>query len=245
MDGTIAGNNQPVQQHRLWKIRESIAEAAAEKAKSLPGRIVHKYDISMPPAHIYSIVETLRVFLSTECPGSVVLGYGHFGDGNIHINVCLGNCKKSTISYKDDYLAESYEVKSNPSKSSLNSSSATDSKNSLEIVGGFPSNLQSEALVNFQIQSTIEICDEYSKISPEESGEYLCSLFARKRLDPIVYKMVRESRGSISAEHGIGQLKVGYLQATKGPVEMKLMKLIKHALDPELILNPRKLLLQD
>jgi FAD/FMN-containing dehydrogenase len=52
---------------------------------------------------------------------------------------------------------------------------------------------------------------------------------------------VREG-GSISAEHGIGQLKRRLLQEVKDPVALALMRSIKDALDPRGILNPGKVL---
>ena len=48
--------------------------------------------------------------------------------------------------------------------------------------------------------------------------------------------------GSISAEHGIGQLKRDELLRFKSPLEIELMRRIKAALDPNGILNPGKLL---
>jgi FAD/FMN-containing dehydrogenase len=58
----------------------------------------------------------------------------------------------------------------------------------------------------------------------------------------IVHGVVEKYRGSISAEHGIGQLKRELLQATKDPVSLDVMRAIKSALDPKGILNPGKLL---
>lgn len=48
--------------------------------------------------------------------------------------------------------------------------------------------------------------------------------------------------GSISAEHGIGQLKREYFHRYKDPVELRLMVRIKRLLDPAGIMNPGKLL---
>lgn len=48
--------------------------------------------------------------------------------------------------------------------------------------------------------------------------------------------------GSISAEHGIGQMKISELQHYKSPVAMTLMHKIKSALDPHGIMNPGKVL---
>jgi len=58
----------------------------------------------------------------------------------------------------------------------------------------------------------------------------------------IVYDLVDAAGGSISAEHGIGQLKRGELRRYKSGVEIELMARVKAALDPEGILNPRKVL---
>jgi FAD/FMN-containing dehydrogenase len=57
-----------------------------------------------------------------------------------------------------------------------------------------------------------------------------------------VHDVVASLGGSISAEHGIGQLKAGELQRVKSAVEIDLMRRIKGALDPKGILNPGKLL---
>ena len=48
--------------------------------------------------------------------------------------------------------------------------------------------------------------------------------------------------GSISAEHGIGQLKREHFLQLKDPLELELMVKISHALDPNGIMNPGKLL---
>ena len=47
--------------------------------------------------------------------------------------------------------------------------------------------------------------------------------------------------GSISAEHGIGLVKKGYLESTRSAVEIEVMRGIKRVLDPAGILNPGKL----
>ncbi|MGE8215840.1 putative FAD-linked oxidoreductase [compost metagenome] len=47
--------------------------------------------------------------------------------------------------------------------------------------------------------------------------------------------------GSISAEHGIGLVKKGYLDSTRSAPEIALMKAVKRAFDPQGLLNPGKL----
>ena len=61
-----------------------------------------------------------------------------------------------------------------------------------------------------------------------------------KPIHELVYAQVERYQGSISAEHGVGQLKLAGLRAHKGEVAHELMKTIKRALDPQNILNPHK-----
>jgi FAD/FMN-containing dehydrogenase len=61
----------------------------------------------------------------------------------------------------------------------------------------------------------------------------------------VVYQVVREFRGTISAEHGIGVMKRAELARSKSPEEIALMRLLKRTLDPKNILNPGKLLPED
>ena len=57
-----------------------------------------------------------------------------------------------------------------------------------------------------------------------------------------VHDLVQRFAGSISAEHGIGQLKRDELARYKSPVELELMRSIKRALDPQGLMNPGKVL---
>ena len=57
-----------------------------------------------------------------------------------------------------------------------------------------------------------------------------------------VHDLVAELGGSISAEHGLGQLKRDELVRYKSDVEMEMMRAIKHALDPVGLMNPGKVL---
>jgi FAD/FMN-containing dehydrogenase len=59
----------------------------------------------------------------------------------------------------------------------------------------------------------------------------------------VVFEVVLRMGGSISAEHGIGQLKAADLPHVKDPVAMELMRSFKAMLDPLNILNPGKVLL--
>jgi FAD/FMN-containing dehydrogenase len=61
-------------------------------------------------------------------------------------------------------------------------------------------------------------------------------------INRIVHDRVVAAGGSISAEHGIGQLKRDELAHYKSPLDLELMRRIKSALDPRGLLNPGKVL---
>lgn len=56
----------------------------------------------------------------------------------------------------------------------------------------------------------------------------------------LVHDIVAGFDGSISAEHGLGRMKVEEIKRYKSPVELDLMRRIRKALDPKGILNPGK-----
>ncbi|MCG5478158.1 FAD-binding oxidoreductase [Sinorhizobium alkalisoli] len=66
-----------------------------------------------------------------------------------------------------------------------------------------------------------------------------------REMNAIVHAVVLKYDGSISAEHGIGQLKRDELAAVRSPIEIELMRRIKHAFDPAGIMNPDKVLRAD
>ena len=63
-------------------------------------------------------------------------------------------------------------------------------------------------------------------------------------VNDMVYKAVMSFGGSVSAEHGIGRLKVDSLPQYKDPVALQLMRNIKQALDPQKLMNPGRVLLR-
>lgn len=62
------------------------------------------------------------------------------------------------------------------------------------------------------------------------------------KVNTLVFDAVQRFGGSISAEHGVGTLKVSKLEQHKSPVALGLMRSIKTALDPHNLMNPGKLL---
>uniref|UniRef100_A0A1D1XNW2 Probable D-2-hydroxyglutarate dehydrogenase, mitochondrial n=1 Tax=Anthurium amnicola TaxID=1678845 RepID=A0A1D1XNW2_9ARAE len=89
-DGVIAQDINQVSS--FWRIREGITEALMKAGA------VYKYDISLPVDKLYNIVEEMRLRLGNSAK---VLGYGHLGDGNLHLNI-------STTTY-DDKVFEKIE----------------------------------------------------------------------------------------------------------------------------------------
>ncbi|BGP52908.1 D-lactate ferricytochrome c oxidoreductase [Rhodotorula sphaerocarpa] len=91
-DGTLAQDETQVQS--LWSLRESLPEAAGKLGR------VYKYDLSMPVKDMYSLVEEARARFAEkglDKDGSIktTVGYGHIGDGNLHINIVAKNWDKN------------------------------------------------------------------------------------------------------------------------------------------------------
>ncbi len=62
------------------------------------------------------------------------------------------------------------------------------------------------------------------------------------RVNTIVFDSVMAHGGSISAEHGVGSLKVAHLTHYKSAVALSTMRAIKQALDPQDLMNPGRIL---
>jgi FAD/FMN-containing dehydrogenase len=86
-DGTIAQDQTQISQ--LWSWREGIPECLGHFGGC------YKYDLSVPLAELYKLVDDTRERLtkaglvgdSDSHPVVDVVGYGHMGDGNLHLNV--------------------------------------------------------------------------------------------------------------------------------------------------------------
>ena len=61
------------------------------------------------------------------------------------------------------------------------------------------------------------------------------------QLDEVIYGLIRELHGSVSAEHGIGIMKRPFLPYSRGETEIALMRNLKQSLDPRGILNPGRI----
>ncbi len=79
-------------------------------------------------------------------------------------------------------------------------------------------------------------------VSPPPGADPRAFLAREPDINHVVYESVLAHGGSISAEHGIGQLKRDELARVKAPAELAMMRAIKAALDPKGLMNPGKLL---
>ena len=78
----------------------------------------------------------------------------------------------------------------------------------------------------------------YNVQAPEGSDQAAFLNDQEAGVNALVFEMVDHFSGSISAEHGVGSLKVDKLPYHKSPVALELMRTIKRALDPQNIMNP-------
>jgi FAD/FMN-containing dehydrogenase len=80
----------------------------------------------------------------------------------------------------------------------------------------------------------------FNLMQPEDEGKerFLARTEAMNR---IVHDVVERFGGSISAEHGIGQLRRAELQHRKPQAELDLMRKLKRLIDPDDLMNPGKL----
>ncbi len=79
-------------------------------------------------------------------------------------------------------------------------------------------------------------------LSKAEAQDNAAFLAAQPEVNLLVHDLVHALNGSISAEHGLGQLKRVEILRYKSPLEMSLMRQIKQALDPAGLMNPGKLI---
>ncbi|NXP48277.1 D2HDH protein, partial [Heliornis fulica] len=91
IDGTVATDDKKIKarstwfiwmsliHQMLWSLRERITEALTHDG------YVYKYDISLPVGKLYDLVTDMRARLGPSAKN--VVGYGHLGDGNLHLNI--------------------------------------------------------------------------------------------------------------------------------------------------------------
>lgn len=64
---------------------------------------VYKYDLSLPVEKMYDLVEAMRIRLG---PAAKVVGYGHLGDGNLHLNISLPEYDDTVLGLVEPFVYE-------------------------------------------------------------------------------------------------------------------------------------------
>lgn len=150
VDAVIAQTHHEIES--IWALRENLESLQAINP-------FFTFDVSVPIVQMETYIENIKTRLATRWPDPYVAVFGHLGDGNLHLQVAVG-------------------------------------ENSNEI---------------------------------------------RLAIEKIVYGELQQWKGAISAEHGIGLEKKAFLHYSRNAEEIGLMKTLKHALDPQGLLNPGKI----
>lgn len=105
-DGVVAQDETQIK--ALWSCREGVPEVSTHWGG------VYKYDVSIPLAEMYAIVEDVDARMkeaglvgeTDEYPVVGVIGYGHMGDSNLHLNVAVRRYDKAVEKVLEPYVYE-------------------------------------------------------------------------------------------------------------------------------------------
>jgi len=95
-DGVVAQDSQQIAS--FWKIREGITGSLAKHGE------VYKYDLSVPVNRLYELVEVMKKVLKNDA--TTVVGYGHMGDGNLHLNVTSPKYNEAILKKIEPFVYE-------------------------------------------------------------------------------------------------------------------------------------------
>nr|XP_028586784.1 D-2-hydroxyglutarate dehydrogenase, mitochondrial isoform X2 [Podarcis muralis] len=96
VEGTLASEDKKIK--ALWALRERITEALTCDGS------VYKYDISLPVEKLYDLVTDMRTRLGGSAKN--VVGYGHLGDGNLHLNITADSYSHSLLEAIEPFVYE-------------------------------------------------------------------------------------------------------------------------------------------
>lgn len=96
LDGTAT--NEVSKMKNIWDIRERITEALNHDG------YVFKYDISLPMENFYSLVPAMSERLGSDAKR--VCGYGHLGDGNVHLNITVKEFTQDVLGKIEPFVYE-------------------------------------------------------------------------------------------------------------------------------------------
>ncbi|KAI4883560.1 hypothetical protein NFI96_014682 [Prochilodus magdalenae] len=95
-DGTVGTDETKMK--ALWSMRERVTEALRHEGYT------YKYDISLPVEKIYDLVTDMRGRLGDRAKN--VVGYGHVGDGNLHLNITSPSKDPALLAAIEPYVYE-------------------------------------------------------------------------------------------------------------------------------------------
>ncbi|EHK99524.1 putative D-lactate dehydrogenase, mitochondrial [Glarea lozoyensis 74030] len=106
LDGVVAQDTTQVK--ALWGWREGVPECLGHWGGT------YKYDLSIPISELYSLVEETRAKITDagllgedeEHPVVDVVGYGHMGDSNLHLNVATRRYDKEVEKILEPFVYE-------------------------------------------------------------------------------------------------------------------------------------------
>ncbi|TRY74872.1 hypothetical protein TCAL_07130 [Tigriopus californicus] len=96
VDGTVASSEAQIQ--KIWPLRERLAEAL------LRDGYCYKYDISLPLDVFYDSVIAMKERLGSRVIRCI--GYGHVGDGNMHLNITTKEYDDQVMQLIEPFLYE-------------------------------------------------------------------------------------------------------------------------------------------
>ena len=94
LDAAIAESG--AQAQALWRIRETIPEAA----RGEPG-MLYRHDISIAVSAVPDFVREAGPALENRFPGAQVICFGHLGDGNLHYNAFIPGRSRSDAAARE------------------------------------------------------------------------------------------------------------------------------------------------
>lgn len=105
-DGVLAQDETQIKS--LWTQREAIAECSGHYGG------VYKYDVSIPLPDLYRLVDETKEKIQAaglmgetdKYPVLDVIGYGHMGDQNLHLNVCVRRYDKRVEEVLEPFVFE-------------------------------------------------------------------------------------------------------------------------------------------
>ncbi|XP_013188145.2 D-2-hydroxyglutarate dehydrogenase, mitochondrial-like isoform X1 [Amyelois transitella] len=96
LDGTVTSETKKMQ--HIWSFRESVPAA------DMNNSYLYAYDVSLPHKHYYELVPILRKRLGDKVLR--VSGFGHIGDGNVHINIVTPKYSQEVTDIVEPFIFE-------------------------------------------------------------------------------------------------------------------------------------------